>query len=1017
MTATPPPPNPLLEAALAYARRGWPVFPCRESDSGQRKAKQPYTRNGLKDGCTDPEQIRAWWRKWPQAMIGLPMGVNGLFALDFDPRIDEESGEVFTLDRLKAETEDQIRGSLPTSATVITPSDGVHLYLLQPDGEPVRNRGNLPDHVDVRGAGGYVIAPPSIIYGADGMTRRYRWLRSPETATIAKPPEQLVKVLRDRGSRSAGKSPSPRPSPVEGRGGSAEGVDEAVRKYALAALDGELEAVRRAPDGQRNNQLNISALKIASLVASGALNGSLARSLLEQAARENSDDDERQLQATIDSGWSAGMNNPRDLGEVAAAARSRRERSEGRRSQGSASRAPPRDRARPAPRQGQPDDQSFRSGREDGAPDLAEGERARLKRVAEAWLGRRLEHVKAEAKELTAIAWGAGRRVAAGLLDAGEVKEKIWPHCEDVADIQHADIDKAIEDGIARGFDPGPLLLDFKCAMYPMTDFGIGERFRDRYGKEFRFTTGKGWLGWDGRRWKVLDQDKDTPPAELIAAVMETIRGIQREAKRIAETGIRLRLISKGKDQYLDEDDPTEHALDCWILVGRQWKLLSSMIAAFGRQAETAGKPLSIGNLAKRWLTVPIEEFDCEQLSINVLNGTLRFDVEEQPDGRKKASVRLDPHRREDLITRVAPIDYDPTAACPLYDGMIAWAQPDAPMRRYLHQVGGYACTGDTGEHKLWFHWGGGRNGKSTTIDAWCSALGDYSGTIGIESFLDQGIKKRGDQATPDLAKLGGIRLLRASEPGRDAKLDSALIKAVTGGEPMSVRALHRGFFDLMPRFKLNVSGNVRPSIPDTDDGIWSRLKLVPWSRNIEKPIPGVEPWPEKDPKLLDKIKFGELPGVFNRLLAGLCDYLQNGFAEPEKVTAATQAYRDNSDPLARFLRLCTERDPDSRVQSSVLHKVFVAWAKAAGEQGKSEWSNKGFTNAMLEKGYEKKASDGMQWLGIRLIRQAEDFVDEHGNAKAMPDDLALEPPRVTSPPDERPPPLPGDDFIPGFDD
>jgi phage/plasmid-associated DNA primase len=76
-------------------------------------------------------------------------------------------------------------------------------------------------------------------------------------------------------------------------------------------------------------------------------------------------------------------------------------------------------------------------------------------------------------------------------------------------------------------------------------------------------------------------------------------------------------------------------------------------------------------------------------------------------------------------------------------------------------------------------------------------------GTIGIESFLDQGIKKRGDAATPDLAKLGGVRMLRASEPERGAKLNSALIKAATGGEPMSVRALHRGFFDLFPRFKL----------------------------------------------------------------------------------------------------------------------------------------------------------------------------------------------------------------------
>jgi len=1021
MTIEPPAKNPLLEAALAYARRGWPVFPCRECDRGRYKAKRPYTHNGLHAATTDAEQIRDWWRRWPDAMIGLPMGVNGLFALDFDPRTDAETGEVFSLERLKEETEAQIRCALPISVAAMTPSDGVHVYYLQPEGEPVRNRGNLPEHVDVRGAGGYVIAPPSLLYTADGGVRRYRWLRSPELETVARPPENLVKVLRERGGRQATGGAGPRPSPAEAAGRAPAQVDEAVRRYALAALDGEVQAVRNAVEGQRNNQLNISALKLGSLAGAGALDATLARALLEQAARD-AGLDEAELQATIASGWTAGTNSPRDLGEVAAAARERAGRAGGRRAQGSG--RPPPGRAAAAPARAELNDQPFRNGREGGAPELSEGDKERLKRIAEAWLATRLDYAQERPptdpeerkKGLTAIAWGVGRRAAMDLIDAGEAKERIWPLCEDLADIQHADIDRAIEQGMVRGFDPGPMLIDLRLSGYPMTDFGLAERFRDRFGEDFRFTTGKGWLGWDGRRWKVLDQDKDTPPAELIGAAMETIRSVQREARRVKETGIKLRLIRDGKKEWLVDDDPTEHALDHWLLVGRQYKLFSTQLSAFGRQSETAGKPESIARLAKRWLTVPIEQFDCEQLAINVQNGTLRFEVEQLDEEHKQVAVRIDPHRREDLITRIAPVDYDPKAECPLYDGMIEWAQPDLPMRRYIHQTGGYASTGDTSEHKLWFHWGKGRNGKSTTIDAWCSALGDYSGTIGIESFLDQGIKKRGDAATPDLAKLGGIRMLRASEPGKDAKLDSALIKAVTGGEPMSVRALHRGFFDLMPRFKLHISGNTRPSVPDTDDGIWSRLKLVPWLRNIEIPEPGVENWPKKDPHLLDKIKAQELPGVFNRLIAGLCDWLENGFVEPKRVTDATQAYRDNSDPLARFLRLCTVADPDSRVQSSKLYEVFVAWATAAGERA---WSNKGLSNAMLEKGYEKKASDGMQWLGLKLIRQVSDFVDENGKAKALPDDLAAEPPNPPAPPsaDARPPPLDGDDFIPGFDD
>jgi putative DNA primase/helicase len=1022
----PPSSAELLAAALGYAARGWPVFPCNpnnkqpllgaDKDAGGKPIRGT---GGLKKASTDPEQITAWWKRFPNALIGLcaghptkgtetaehPAGLP-LLVLDFDPRADAETGEVWTLQRLKGETEAQIGTKLPESLAVLTPSDGVHLYLLAADGgEAIRNRGNLPEHVDVRGLGGYVIAPPSIM--TDG--RRYRLHRKEPMGGIAKAPEELLAVLRDRGGKGVSIETSAEPRKVSSAGKRQLSGDDAVRKYALAGLDAELQAVRSAGSGRRNAQLNESALKIAALVAAGALEATLARSLLESAARENPGrDSDGQLQATIDSGWSAGLNNPRDLTEIAANARSRLEGRQARRPNPSARGAPPPSAA-PRPASAGHGQQGFQSGKapRDPPPEAArvpsEAETARLRNIALAWLEKRIENAEPNADTLRAIAWGIGRRIAAGHLDGGEAREKLWPLTEQVAELGFDEFDQAVEDGIARGFDPVPLLADLDCSRYPMTDFGIAERFRDRYGHEFRFTTAKGWLGWDGRRWKVLDQDKDTPPAEVIAAAFETIRSIQREARRVAETGIKYRLITIGKQQDLELEDPNLHALDYWMAVGKQWKLFSTVLAGWGRQSEQSGKPGAIAALARRWLTVPIEDFDCEQMAVNVMNGTLRFVVEQLPDGGNKVAVSLAEHRREDLITKLAPVEYQREASSPLYDAMIAWAQPDPAMRRYIHQVAGYASSGDTGEHLLWFNYGRGRNGKSVTIDSWCSALGDYSGTIGIESFLDQGIKKRGDAATPDLAKLGGVRMLRASEPERGAKLNSALIKAATGGEPMSVRALHRGFFDLQPRFKLLMSGNSKPSIPDTDEGIWGRMKLVPWLRHIEKPtedpyaseFPCPE-WPAKDPKLLDKIKARELPGVFARLVEGLVDYLEHRFVEPERVTRATADYRDKSDPLARFLRLCTEADAKSRVKSSELHAVYVAWCKASGEK---EWSINGFGDALIDKGFTKVRSDGMRWEGLRLIRAASDFVDAEGRVRSDLPDLDAEPGGARAPP------------------
>lgn len=992
----------MCSAALQFARRGWPVFPCRERDgepyfvkhprTGEPvektpRAKQPYIATGLKAATTDETRIRAWWREHPDALIGLPTGANGCFVLDFDPRTDEESGEVYTLERLKADLEDMMGCPLPRSVTAVTQSDGVHVYFRQPDGEPIRNRGNLPEHVDVRGQGGYVIAPPSVMVETGA---RYRWLDRGDWRdddAIAEAPAALVEILRTRKTKHAPAAPAAPAGPSSRKPAQVlADVDDDLKRYGMRALEGECRSIRQAPSGKRNDQLNISSLKVASLVAAGVLDERFARMTVEAAARDNAgDDDEAQLLATIASGWTAGLASPRDLAEIAAASRSRRERGP--------SRPPPRSAP---PAAAAVETESFRSGSLEGLASLKVGEAARLVDVSREWLARRLLHGAAEADAIRRLAFSIGRRIAAGLVDEGAAKEALWEKYELVAGISHDDIDRAIDDGFNRGFDIAPLLLTMKCVGYPMTDFGIGERFRDRFGQDFRFTTAKGWLGWDGRRWKVLDQDEKTPPAEVIAAVFETVRMIQDEARFMADTGVRMHT----EDEEFQLDQPHPHGLDRFIAKGKQLVKLSSIMAKWGRDSETVGKPAAIARLAQRWLTVPIEAFDHDHYAFNVMNGTLRFRIETGPDGAREASVTLSDHCRDDMQTKLSPVEYDPAATSPLYDGMFAWAQPDAAMRRYLHQIGGYSLTGDAGEQKLWFWYGRGRNGKGTTLDVWQHVSGEYSDNIPIGSFLDQGIKKRGDQASPDLAKLGGVRMLRSSEPGRNEKLDSGLIKLVTGGDPLPVRMLHRGFFNLKPLFKLIIMGNSRFDIPDTDDGIWSRMKLVPWLRNIEKPEPGVANWPEKDPKLPSKIIQQEAAGVLNHLIRGLLDHMVNGLVEPRSVTEATDAYRDASDPIARFMRMCTVPEDGSRIQSSKLHEVFVAWAKAAGER---EWSNKGFSNAMTEKGYEKKASDGMWWLNLKLVREVHDFVDQDGKPRALPDEA--------DPIAGRPPPDPGDPF------
>jgi putative DNA primase/helicase len=305
-------------------------------------------------------------------------------------------------------------------------------------------------------------------------------------------------------------------------------------------------------------------------------------------------------------------------------------------------------------------------------------------------------------------------------------------------------------------------------------------------------------------------------------------------------------------------------------------------------------------------------------------------------------------------------VKYSPSAEAPVWDAFIGQVQPDPIMRRFIHQWFGLSLTGDIGDQKLAFFYGSGRNGKGTAVEAVAHLAGDYAGSIPIESFLDNGIKRRGDQATPDIARLPGVRFLRVSEPERGAKLNEGLIKMVTGGDPVDARHLNKGFFTFLPDFKMTISGNHKPDIKDNSDGIWRRMQLVPWAVTVARE--------DIDRDLPAKLK-AEASGILNRLIEGLCDWREAGLIEPDQVRLATEAYRDQSDELGRFLHDCCEVGEDTpqrpfRVPAKLLHDTYLAWCEQAGG---AHWKIGGFKKGMQDKGFVSKASDGMKWLGVQL--------------------------------------------------
>ncbi|MCD1591233.1 MAG: bifunctional DNA primase/polymerase [Qipengyuania citrea] len=283
----------LLDAALSYAAKDLPVFPCKPD------SKRPYTSHGFEDATTDPARIREWWARWPNAMIGMPTGSDtGFWALDVD---DPEAFER------------AISFEIPETRRVDT-GKGYHLYFKADPANPVTNRQRnaktgwpfpqLPG-AETRGDGGYVIVPPS----RHPSGRIYSWH---DEASLQHAPKALLSIV----TRVARKSPAnenARPGTAVSRIGHT--------RYGQAALDAECDAIREARDGEQEATLNQAALKIGALVAGGEIDRSSAREALIEAGEAMTSFDPRQpwtpdsICAKVDRGLSDGVNNPRSAPE------------------------------------------------------------------------------------------------------------------------------------------------------------------------------------------------------------------------------------------------------------------------------------------------------------------------------------------------------------------------------------------------------------------------------------------------------------------------------------------------------------------------------------------------------------------------------------------------------------------------------------------------------------------------------------------------------------------------------
>jgi hypothetical protein len=275
------------KAALSYAGKKIPVFPCSMQD------KRPLTGHGFRDATTDRKIVRGWWSRWPDALIGVPTGpASGIFVLDVDRGHDNGADGFETLATLEA-----ANAPLPETKRTRTPSGGLHYLFRYPAGVKLGNTaGKLGPGLDTRGEGGYAIFPP-------GKTVKGEYAFENPQTPLADVPNWFLSLLTP--APKAAREALPQP-PQTGE----------MPAYVRAAIDGEVEQLATSPPGTRNDVLNRAAFSLGGWVAGGFLPESEAETLLYDAATTCGlvgDDGESSVLKTIRSGVSKGKDNPRSV--------------------------------------------------------------------------------------------------------------------------------------------------------------------------------------------------------------------------------------------------------------------------------------------------------------------------------------------------------------------------------------------------------------------------------------------------------------------------------------------------------------------------------------------------------------------------------------------------------------------------------------------------------------------------------------------------------------------------------
>ncbi|WP_367899796.1 phage/plasmid primase, P4 family [Bacillus pseudomycoides] len=422
---------------------------------------------------------------------------------------------------------------------------------------------------------------------------------------------------------------------------------------------------------------------------------------------------------------------------------------------------------------------------------------------------------------------------------------------------------------------------------FRLTELGNAERIAYEYGHVIKYVSDIGWFIWDGKRWK-LDMKKEIE--RITAKVLRSL--------------------------YKSEDESEMK----WARMCERRNIRMNSIKDL--------MPLVPGER---------EDFDRHKYLFNVENGIINL-----------KTGKLQPHDREIGLTKITNIAFDENAKCPTWLAFLDQIfLGDQDLVEYMQRLIGYSLTGDISEQIMMFLVGGGSNGKSTFINTIKDLMGEY----GKQAKADTFIKKKDTGANNDIARLVGARFVSAIESEEGEKLSESFVKQITGGEPVLARFLRQEYFEFVPEFKVFFTTNHKPVIGGLDEGIWRRVKLIPFNLNL--------PAHKRDKRLPEKLSL-EMPGILNWAIEGCMKWQKGKLKEPKVVAEATGQYKEDMDILAPFLdEVCyiDEQENEAiRIEAKELYNVYDNWCFKSGERS---LGNRSFYRMLETKGFGKAKGTG----------------------------------------------------------